>query len=92
MGKIVHIDDDVMRAAEKIAAERGVTVDQAVSDLARRGLGQMPDAGRKGPAGTILKNGWYVLPPGGRGPLTSEDVERMLLEADLEDAGVLRRD
>jgi hypothetical protein len=85
MGKIVHIDDDVLQAAEKIAAERGVTVDQVVSDLARRGLGhrQMRPL--------IERNGFLVLPHRG-GVVTPELIRELEEQADLEDAGMLPKD
>jgi len=85
MGQNVHIDDDVMQAAEKIAAERGVTVDQAVSDLARRGLGHQ----QMWPL--IERNGFLVLPHRG-GVVTPELIRELEEQADLEDAGMLPKD
>jgi len=38
MGKTVQIDDDVLAAAEKIAAERGVSPGEVISDAARKAL------------------------------------------------------
>ncbi|HEY2758544.1 MAG TPA: CopG family transcriptional regulator [Pseudolabrys sp.] len=86
MGKTVQIDDDVMRAAERLAAERGVTPDQVISELARKALADPAET--VGPCGTILKNGWYVLPKRGGETVTSELVRRLLDDADLEDAGI----
>lgn len=85
MGRNVHIDDDVMQAAEKIAAERGVTVDQAVSDLARRGLGYQQTCP------LIERNGFLVLPPRG-GIVTPELIRELEEDADLVDAGMLPKD
>ncbi|HEX3440884.1 MAG TPA: hypothetical protein VHT93_11105 [Pseudolabrys sp.] len=90
MGKTVQIDDDVMRAAERLAAERGTTPDVVVSELARKALSEPAETA--GPRGAILKNGWYVLPKSGREPVTSELVRRLLEDADFEDAGILRED
>ena len=90
MGRTVQIDDDVMRAAEKLAAERGTTPDAVISEVARRSLVQ-PSAPLGGPpVGAVLKNGWYVLPSRGGPPVTSELVRRLLEDADLEDAGLKR--
>lgn len=85
MGKTVQIDDDVMGAAERLAAERGTTPDQVISELARRELTRPP------PGPLIERNGFYVLPPRGA-VITSALVKRLLEEADLEDAGLLRRE
>ncbi|HEY6833018.1 MAG TPA: CopG family transcriptional regulator [Pseudolabrys sp.] len=89
MGKTVQIDDDVMRAAERLAAERGVTPDQVISEAARKTLAEPAETG---PCGTILKNGWYVLPKRGGETVTSELVRRLLEDADFEDAGIKRED
>jgi len=40
----------------------------------------------------VFKNGWYVLPSRGGPPVTNELVQRLLDEADLEDAGLERHD
>jgi hypothetical protein len=90
MGKTVQIDDDVMRAAERLAAERGVTPDQVISDAARKALADHAEFA--GPCGAVLENGWYVLPKRGGEPVTSELVRRLLDDADLEDAGITRKD
>jgi hypothetical protein len=90
MGKTVQIDDDVMRAAERLAAERGTTPDAVISDAARKSLVQPPTSDVRPPTGAVLKNGWYVLPARDGVRVTSELVERLLEEADLEDAGIKR--
>jgi hypothetical protein len=90
MGKTVQIDDDVLAAAEKIAAERGSTPGEVISEAARKALVEPAEEGKRGPAGSVLRNGWYVLPRRGGPPVTSEMVERLLEEADLEDAGIKR--
>jgi len=66
----LNIDDDVVAAAKRMVAERGVTVDQAISGV---------------------RNGFPVLPKSGR-IVTPELVEKLLEEADLADAGLLRGD
>ncbi len=42
--------------------------------------------------GFVLKNGWHVLPSRGGGVVTTELVKQLELEADLEDAGLMRRE
>lgn len=90
MGKTVQIDDDVMRAAERLAAERGTTPDAIISEAARRALVQQAPSDVRPPAGAVLNNGWYVLPRRGGRPVTGDLVRSLLEEADLEDAGVKR--
>jgi hypothetical protein len=85
MGKTVQIDDDVLAAAEKIAAERGSTPGAVISDLARRELTRPP------PGSLIERNGFYVLPSRGE-VVTSALVKRLLENADFEDAGLRPRD
>jgi hypothetical protein len=80
MGKTVQIDDDVLAAAEKIAAEHGSTPGKVISELARREL-------TRPPLGSLIeRNGFYVLPSRGE-VVTSALVKRLLENADLEDAG-----
>lgn len=90
MSKTVQIDDDVMEAAEEVAAKRGSSAGEVISELARRALIESADKGLVGPAGAVLKNGWYVLPRRGGSPVTNELVQQLLDEADLEDAGLKR--
>jgi hypothetical protein len=88
MRTTLDIDDDVLAAAKELAAARKSTAGQVISELARKAL-TMPTepSGQAGPGGAVLRNGWYVLPRRG-GIVTTELVERLLEEADLEDAGV----
>jgi hypothetical protein len=85
MGSMVQIDDDVMRAAERLAAERGTTPDAVISDLARRELTRPP------PGPLIEKNGFYVLPHRGE-VVTSALVRRLLEDADFEDVSFRPKD
>jgi hypothetical protein len=64
MRTTLDIADDVLQAAKELAAARGETTGQVVSDLARKGL-----AGPERRART--RNGVPLLPrrpPGGRAP------------------------
>jgi hypothetical protein len=85
MGKTVQVDDDVMRAAERLAAERGVSPGEVISDAARKVLAGQVTPEQTGPAGAIFKNGWWVLPSRGGPPLSAEAIERLIDETELED-------
>ena len=93
MRTTLDIDDDVLIAAKELAKARKSTAGEVISDLVRKAL-TVPTslAAATGPGGTISKNGWYVLPSRGGPPVTSELVQRLLEEADLEDAGMRRSD
>ncbi len=85
MGKTVQIDDDVVRAAERLAAERGTTSGEVISELARRELTRPA----QGPL--IERNGFYVLPSRGE-VVTTALIQRLLEDADREDAGLRPKD
>lgn len=69
MRKTLDIDDDVLSAAEDLAAARGSTLGKALSDLARGSLHSE----------TAIRNGVPLLPPrAGARPVTPEDVYRPL--------------
>jgi hypothetical protein len=74
----LEIDDEVIAAAEKLAAEHRTTVDQVVSDAAWNELAR---------AHRTVRNGFPVLPKTGC-VVTPELVEQLLDEADLADAGL----
>lgn len=74
----LNIADEVIAAAEKLAAERKITVDQVVSDAAWNELARDH---------RIIRNGVPQLPKSG-GVVTVEMVEKLLAEADLSDAGL----
>lgn len=86
MGKTVQIDDDVLAAAEKIAAERGVSPGEIISDAARKALAEQVTTEERGPAGSVFRNGWYVLPKRDGPPMSAEAIERLIEETELEDA------
>lgn len=89
MRTTLDIDDDVLTAAKELAKSRRTTAGEVISELARKALTAPADSPEAtGPAGAILKNGWYVLPSRGGPPVTSELVQRLLDEADWEDAGL----
>ena len=74
----LEINDLVVAAAEKLAAEQKSTVDQVISDAAWNELARDH---------RIIRNGFPLLPKTGR-VLTVEMVEKLLEEADLSDAGL----
>jgi hypothetical protein len=90
MRTTLDIDDDVLEAVEELAAYENKTAGRVLSDLARKALTTPreplppPD-----PDGFIRKNGFIVLPPTGA-IVTNALVQRLLDEADLEDAGILK--
>ena len=89
MRTTLEIDDDVLQAVKELAKAEKTTAGKVLSTLARKALTgrakvfESPGAGRP-----RLKNGWYVLPPTGR-IVTHEMIEKLIEEADLEDAGLL---
>lgn len=90
-----EIDKDVAEAAERLAAERNETPGKVISDLARESLSRQTassPAERRElpplPPGVEMRNGWPVILRRGPGVVTTEMVERLLLEADFEDAGL----
>ena len=70
MRTTLDIDDDVLTVAKELAAARGITVGQVVSELARTAMMQA------GENVLIQKNGFWVLPSRG-GVVTSERVKRL---------------
>lgn len=90
MRTTLDIDEDVLQAAKELARAERKTAGRVLSDLARMAL-TSPDQSSEsiGPRGTVLKNGWYVLPRRSGAIVTNELIDRLLEEADLEDAGLL---
>ena len=85
MRTTLDIDDDVLQAAKELAEAEKKTAGRILSELARKAL-TTPDkieSGEPGPHGTVLQDGWYVLPRRG-GIVTKELVERLTEQADLE--------
>lgn len=70
MRTTLEIDDDVLAAAKKLAAERRTTVGQVISDLAWNELAR---------AHLIVRNGLPLLPKSGA-VVTPELVEKLLEE------------
>ncbi len=77
MGRTVQIDDDVLAAVERIAAERGTTAGEIVSELARRALSREKAAQDSEFVDLPVRDGFPYLPRRG-GIVTPELVERLL--------------
>ena len=92
MGKTVQIDDDVMRAAEKLAAERGVSPGVIISEAARKALAGEAKGEDMGPAGSVFRNGWYELPKRAGPSMSAQAIERLIEETELNDAQPGRSD
>lgn len=92
MRTTLDIDDDVLQAAKELARAEKKTAGQVLSALARKALtapsGFAESAGEQ--SGFMFKNGFYVLPNRDGPPVTTELVEQLLLDADLEDASIRR--
>ena len=71
MRTTVSIDDDVLAVARALAAQQGVSLGHAVSELARRGFMSTP---RTGADDTV-----FAVPDNAK-TFTSEDVYRALSE------------
>ena len=83
MRTTLDIDDDVLQAAKELARAEKKTAGQVLSEAARRGLTSARLKDRE----PVFKDGWYVLPSTGE-IVTKELVDRLIEEADLEDAGI----
>jgi hypothetical protein len=92
MRTTLDIDDDILQAAKEIARAQRKTAGQVISELARKGLTQPRAAAagfaEEGAAPYMLKDGWYVLTHRDGVVVTKEMVDRLIEEADLEDAGL----
>jgi hypothetical protein len=88
MRTTLDIDDDILQAAKELARAENKTAGQVLSELARRSLTQAPASGfgEQTPAGYVMKDGWYQLPNREGVVVTQEMVDRLIEEADEEEA------
>src|SRR5262245_8617375 len=96
MRTTLDLDDDILQAVKELARAEGKTAGQVLSELARKALTQ-PSAPLSGfaeeaAAPFVLKDGWYVLTNREGVIVTKEQVDRLIEEADLEDAGLTKDD
>jgi hypothetical protein len=90
MRTTLDIDNDVLETVKELARAERKPAGKVLSELARIALTTPTGAAETtGPAGAVLRKGWYVLPKRGGGIVTNELVDRLLEEADLEDAGII---
>ena len=86
MRTTLDIDDDILQAAKELAESEKKTAGRVLSDLARKALTTSDplESCAPGSHGTVLTDGWYVLPR--RGVIvTNELVDRLIEETDLEE-------
>jgi hypothetical protein len=92
MRTTLDIDDDILQAAKELARAEKKTAGQVLSELARKGLTQSrePAAGfaEEAAPAFVMKDGWITLTNREGLVVTKEQVDRLIEEADLEDAGL----
>lgn len=88
MRTTLDIDDDILQAAKELARAEKKTAGQVLSELARKGLTQPTRLAEEAGAPYVLKDGWYVFTNREGLVVTKEQVDRLLEEADYEDAGL----
>jgi hypothetical protein len=89
MRTTLDIDDDILQAAKELARAEKKTAGQVLSELARKGLTQAAASGvgEEAATGYVMKDGWYQLPNRQGLVVTKEMVDRLIEEADEEEAG-----
>jgi len=88
MRTTLDIDDDILQAAKELARVEKKTAGQVLSELARKGLTQPAGFGEGAMPPYVMKDGWYVLTGREGAVVTNELVERLIEDADFEDAGL----
>jgi hypothetical protein len=83
MRTTLDIDDDVLEAAKELGKAQKKTAGQVMSDLVRTALTRGANRQRT----DEYRGGFRLLPRSGK-VVTPEMVERLLDEADREDAGL----
>ncbi len=92
MRTTLDIDDDVLAAAKRLAAEEKSTAGKVISELVRQALTRTAaDVGSTQMRhGFLYEDGWYVRPSRG-GIITNELIDRITEELDREDACLIGR-
>lgn len=91
MRTTLDIDDDILQAAKELARVENRTAGQVLSELARRGLTQaaaVPGLAEEAGPAFVMKDGWITLTNREGLVVTKELVDRLIEEADFEDAGL----
>ena len=89
MRTTLDIDDDILQAVKDLARVEGRTAGKVLSDLARKALTEAPLTGlseEATPMGYAKKDGFYQLPNRQGVVVTTEMVDRLIEEADEEEA------
>jgi nitrogen regulatory protein PII len=88
MRTTLDIDDDILEAVKELARAEKKTAGQVLSELARKGLTRVPVSGfgEQTAVGYIKQDGWYQLPNREGVIVTKEMVDRLIEEADEEEA------
>jgi hypothetical protein len=88
MRTTLDIDDDILQAAKELARAEKKTAGQVISELARKGLTQGTGYGFAEDAhvGLVMKDGWVQLPNREGVVVTKDLVDRLIEEADEEEA------
>jgi hypothetical protein len=91
MRTTLDIDDDILQAAKELARAENKTAGQVLSELARKGLTQSAAArgfAEEAVAPFVMKDGWVTLTNREGVVVTKELVDRLMEDADFEDAGL----
>jgi len=90
MRTTLDIDDDILQAAKELAHAQKKSAGQVLSELARKGLTQAPASGfgEEAAPAYVMKDGWYQFTNREGVVVTKELVDRLIEEADWEDAGL----
>jgi hypothetical protein len=90
MRTTLDIDDDILQAVKELARAEGKTAGKVLSELARRALTQATLTGLSEEAAPmdfiIKKDGFYQLPNREGVVVTKEMADRLIEEADEEEA------
>jgi hypothetical protein len=89
MRTTLDIDDDILQAAKELARAENKTAGHALSELARRALTQAAQPvglAEEAAPPFVMKDGWYAFTNREGVVVTKELVDRLIEEADLEEA------
>jgi hypothetical protein len=91
MRTTLDIDDDILHAVKELARVERKTAGQVLSELARKGLTQAPATpgfAEEAAPPFVMKDGWVTFTNREGALVTNEVVDRLMEEADIEDAGL----
>jgi hypothetical protein len=91
MRTTLDIDDDILQAVKELARVERKTAGQVLSELARKGLTQAaaaPGFAEEAAPPFVMQDGWVTFTSREGALVTKELVDRLIEEADFEDAGL----